>query len=39
MNVSVKGGAGYVGSIVAAKLVQAGHHVTVFEDLSHGKGK
>ncbi|OON75960.1 UDP-glucose 4-epimerase GalE [Streptomyces tsukubensis] len=32
----VTGGAGYVGSVVAARLLEAGHHVTVLDDLSTG---
>jgi UDP-glucose 4-epimerase len=36
MRVLVTGGAGYVGSIVAAQLVAAGHEVTVLDDLSTG---
>ncbi|MFD7661675.1 UDP-glucose 4-epimerase GalE [Streptomyces sp. NPDC059788] len=32
----VTGGAGYVGSVVAAHLVEAGHTVTVLDDLSTG---
>ena len=36
MNVLVVGGAGYIGSTVAAQLVQAGHSVTVFDNLSNG---
>ncbi|MFE9572127.1 UDP-glucose 4-epimerase GalE [Streptomyces sp. NPDC006692] len=32
----VTGGAGYVGSVVAAHLVEAGHDVTVLDDLSTG---
>jgi UDP-glucose 4-epimerase len=34
--VLVTGGAGYVGSVVAAHLLQAGHRVTVLDDLSTG---
>ena len=32
----VTGGAGYVGSVVAAHLVEAGHAVTVLDNLSTG---
>ncbi|MFG2223950.1 UDP-glucose 4-epimerase GalE [Streptomyces sp. NPDC048644] len=32
----VTGGAGYVGSVVAAHLLEAGHDVTVLDDLSTG---
>ncbi|MFC8719944.1 UDP-glucose 4-epimerase GalE [Kitasatospora sp. NPDC057198] len=32
----VTGGAGYVGSVVAAHLLEAGHSVTVLDDLSTG---
>jgi UDP-glucose 4-epimerase len=32
----VTGGAGYVGSVCAARLVEAGHEVTVVDDLSTG---
>jgi len=32
----VTGGAGYIGSVVTAELVAAGHRVTVYDDLSHG---
>ncbi|MFF2651810.1 UDP-glucose 4-epimerase GalE [Streptomyces sp. NPDC058045] len=32
----VTGGAGYVGSVVAARLLAAGHEVTVLDDLSTG---
>ena len=36
MNVLVVGGAGYIGSTVAAQLVDAAHSVTVFDNLSRG---
>lgn len=36
MNVLVTGGAGYIGSVVAAELIAAGHRVTVYDDLSKG---
>jgi UDP-glucose 4-epimerase len=36
MRVLVTGGAGYIGSVVAAQLVAAGHEVTVLDDLSTG---
>jgi len=36
MRLFVTGGAGYIGSVVAAKLLQAGHDVTVFDNLSTG---
>lgn len=36
MRVLVTGGAGYIGSVVAARLTDAGHDVTVLDDLSTG---
>ncbi len=36
MRLLVTGGAGYVGSVCAERLVQAGHQVTVLDDLSTG---
>jgi UDP-glucose 4-epimerase len=36
MRLVVTGGAGYVGSVVAAQLIEAGHEVTVLDDLSTG---
>jgi len=36
MKLLVTGGAGYIGSVVAAQLVAAGHEVTVLDDLSTG---
>jgi UDP-glucose 4-epimerase len=36
MRVLVAGGAGYIGSVVTAALLQAGHEVTVLDDLSTG---
>jgi UDP-glucose 4-epimerase len=36
MRVLVTGGAGYIGSVVAAQLVAAGHEVAVLDDLSTG---
>ncbi|GAA1503540.1 UDP-glucose 4-epimerase GalE [Sphaerisporangium rubeum] len=36
MKLLVTGGAGYVGSAVAARLVDTGHEVTVLDDLSTG---
>jgi UDP-glucose 4-epimerase len=36
MKLLVTGGAGYIGSVVSAQLVEAGHDVTVLDDLSTG---
>ena len=36
MNLLVTGGAGYIGSIVAAQLLDAGHDVTVLDHLERG---
>jgi UDP-glucose 4-epimerase len=36
MNVFVTGGAGYIGSICAEALLEAGHQVTVYDNLSEG---
>lgn len=36
MRLLVTGGAGYIGSVVAARLIAAGHEVTVLDDLSTG---
>jgi UDP-glucose 4-epimerase len=36
VNVFVTGGAGYVGSIVSAELLRAGHRVIVYDNLSRG---
>lgn len=33
----VTGGAGYIGSVVAAQLIEAGDEVTVLDDLSTGR--
>jgi UDP-glucose 4-epimerase len=35
--VLVTGGAGYVGSVVAAHLIEAGHQVTILDDLTTGR--
>src|SRR5579883_1402287 len=36
MNVFLTGGAGYIGSVCAEELLNAGHSVTVYDDLSEG---
>jgi UDP-glucose 4-epimerase len=36
MRVLVTGGAGYIGSVVAEELLQAGHPVVIFDNLSRG---
>jgi UDP-glucose 4-epimerase len=36
MRLLITGGAGYIGSVVAAQLAAAGHHVVVVDDLSTG---
>ncbi|WP_119728531.1 UDP-glucose 4-epimerase GalE [Thermomonospora amylolytica] len=36
MKLLVTGGAGYIGSVVAAQLLEAGHRVVVLDDLSTG---
>ncbi len=36
MKILVTGGAGYIGSVVVAQLVDAGHSVVVFDNLSQG---
>ncbi|HJT00293.1 MAG TPA: UDP-glucose 4-epimerase GalE [Terriglobales bacterium] len=36
MKILVTGGAGYIGSIVSAELLRAGHQVVVYDNLSHG---
>ena len=36
MNLLVTGGAGYIGGTVAQMLLEAGHQVSVYDDLCHG---
>jgi len=36
MNVLVTGGAGYIGSICTEELLNAGHQVTVYDNLTEG---
>ncbi|MEO6922536.1 MAG: UDP-glucose 4-epimerase GalE [Bryocella sp.] len=37
MNLLVTGGAGYIGGTVATRLMEAGHHVVVLDNLCHSK--
>lgn len=36
MKVLVTGGAGYIGSVVSAELLRAGHQAIIYDNLSHG---
>jgi UDP-glucose 4-epimerase len=36
MNILVTGGAGYIGSVVSAEVLRAGHSITVYDNLSRG---
>src|ERR1035441_3529841 len=36
MRIFVTGGAGYIGSICSEELLNAGHQVTIFDNLSEG---
>lgn len=36
MRVLVAGGAGYIGSVVTARLLRAGHQLTILDDFSYG---
>ena len=36
MNILVTGGAGYIGSVMTTLFLEAGHQVTVLDNLSHG---
>jgi len=36
MRVMVTGGAGYIGSVITTRLLEGGHDVTVYDDLSRG---
>jgi UDP-glucose 4-epimerase len=38
MNVFVTGGAGYIGSVCTEQLLDAGHEVTVYDNLTEGHG-
>jgi len=37
MNILITGGAGYIGSILTPKLLQAGHAVTVYDNFMYGQ--
>ena len=37
MKILITGGTGYIGSHTAVELIQAGHHVTIVDDLSNSK--
>lgn len=39
MNVLITGGAGYIGSVVTSQVIDAGHNVTIVDNLSHGHTK
>ena len=39
MNLFVTGGAGYIGSICSEELINAGHTVTIFDNLTEGHRK
>lgn len=39
MHIFVTGGAGYIGSICSEELINAGHQVTIFDNLSEGHRK
>ena len=39
MNILITGGAGYIGSHVCLNLLDAGHDITVIDDLSLGHEK
>src|SRR5271156_3535738 len=36
MHIFVTGGAGYIGSICSEELINAGHRVTIFDNLTEG---
>src|SRR5271170_6737141 len=39
MHIFVTGGAGYIGSICSEELINAGHEVTIFDNLTEGHRK